>query len=526
MATEFLKNIMQRDALEDETSRPILTERWKNHNPHPNHSPHWESGHHAGDCQKHQPWELIRQIIQGLSPQQILDAFLETIIKVFDAQAGGILVYERTKGKLLVESASPLFSGIEVVEASVLQAMKNGILHLDNHPFYAQQGSLLSVPIGYHLGNTVGALVLEQQDPEALPLVVGECSCLSRWTELLESVLIQCRHVKEQEQRANTVKLGMFIGESKLMKKVYADIRRVAEYDTTVYIRGESGTGKELTALALHKMSLRCNAPFVDVNCAAIPKELAESEFFGYEAGAFTGASQRKIGKFEQANGGTLFLDEIGDLSPNIQAKLLRAIQEKKIYRIGGKKAIPLDVRLVVATNRDLMEETRKGNFREDLYYRFNVFPIILPPLRQRTEDIPALAHHFLKSFSSKCSCFSEEAIQAMVQHTWPGNVRELKNTIERAAIYHDGSTPVPAKFLFLKRPAELVSSRERLAIDTYQTLEEKVQDVEKKEIAEMLKRWNWHKTNVAKELGVTRKTLDRKIRKYSLKKSSLLSER
>ncbi len=233
------------------------------------------------------------------------------------------------------------------------------------------------------------------------------------------------------------------IGNSTVMEEVYRLIQKALRGDLTVAILGESGTGKELVARAIHFHSSRKRGPFVVVNCAAIPRELMESEFFGHEKGAFTGAHARKIGKFEQAHGGTLFLDEIGELDLDLQAKLLRALQNREIQRVGGNETIQFDARIISATNRNILEMIRQGTFREDLYYRLFQFPIPLPPLRERGQDILLLAHHFLKQFIQKHpdfkgKRFSEAAKRHMLSYSWPGNVRELKSAVERAILIAD----------------------------------------------------------------------------------------
>src|SRR6195256_204089 len=237
---------------------------------------------------------------------------------------------------------------------------------------------------------------------------------------------------------------GALIGNSEGMKRVRGMIEKVAETDATVLVRGESGTGKELVAREIHERnSARCNAAFVAVNCAALPSELIESELFGHEKGAFTGAAARRQGKFEQANGGTLFLDEIGDMSSNVQAKLLRALEERRIERLGGNESIAVDVRIVSATHRPLEKEIANGNFRADLFYRLRVVTIDIPPLRERRADIPLLAATFTTAAAERYNLplrkVGPGALRKLVDYDWPGNVRELKNTIDRAAIMAEG---------------------------------------------------------------------------------------
>src|SRR5690349_180749 len=242
----------------------------------------------------------------------------------------------------------------------------------------------------------------------------------------------------------DTVK-GRFglVGDSPEMQSIFDVIDKVADTPSTVLITGESGTGKELVAKALHEGSSRKAGPFIKINCAAIPKTLMESELFGYEKGAFTGATSSKPGRFELADGGTLFLDEIGEIPVEMQVKLLRAIQESEFERVGGLKTIKVDVRLVTATNRDLEQETQRGNFREDLYYRLNVVPLQIPPLRKRTGDIPLLVKHIIKKFNERLkksiTGIADDALAALEAHAWPGNIRELENVLERTILFAKG---------------------------------------------------------------------------------------
>ncbi|RMD53141.1 MAG: sigma-54-dependent Fis family transcriptional regulator, partial [Nitrospirae bacterium] len=263
----------------------------------------------------------------------------------------------------------------------------------------------------------------------------------------IEKILIVVdRAIQQQRLERENIELKMkrlpvaeIIGESPAMVALKEEISRVAPTHGRVLILGESGTGKELVARAIHQQSKRKDKPFVEVNCAAIPTELIESELFGHEKGSFTGAVSKKIGKFELADGGTLFLDEIGDMSLVTQAKILRIIETQKFHRVGGSSTISVDVRLIAATNKDLLKEIKKGNFREDLYFRLNVIPIKVPPLRDRKEDIPLLVNHFLRYFAKlygqRPKKVSKATLRALKSYNWPGNVRELKNTIERLVI-------------------------------------------------------------------------------------------
>jgi DNA-binding NtrC family response regulator len=303
------------------------------------------------------------------------------------------------------------------------------------------------------------------------------------------------------------------IGESEEMQKIFELINTVAPTDTTVMIRGESGTGKELVAKAIHLNSKRKYFPIVTVNCGAIAESLLESEFFGHEKGAFTGANYRRKGKFEMANGGTIFLDEIGTISPKIQVELLRIIETKKFTRVGGSDTIKSDFRVIAATNEALEELVKDGKFREDLYYRLNVFSIFIPPLRERRKDIAPLAYHFLNKFSSAMNKnftkISDEAMNFIFNYEWKGNVRELENAIERAVVVGKGDTIELGDLPFYTKNA---SDSE----PEYSTLSE----IEKKYIEKTLIQNNWNINKCAGILGIERATLYNKINKYGLKKS------
>jgi len=301
-------------------------------------------------------------------------------------------------------------------------------------------------------------------------------------------------------------------GESVSMKKVISLTGKVSESDSTVLILGESGTGKELIATTIHYQSGRKGKPLVKVNCAALPEGLIESELFGHERGAFTGALKRKPGRFELANGGTIFLDEIGDLPPSTQAKILRVIQERQFERIGGTATLTVDVRIIAATNKDLQEEVKAGRFRENLYYRLNVIPITLPPLRERKEDIPNLIEFLMDKCKGKLSRharFSKEAVDTLLAYDYPGNVRELANIIERSVVL-SGSEIINKGDL----PSFVVNNSQGLKS---LFLSDVAADAEKAHILKVLKTTLGNKTKAAEMLGISRKTLWEKINAYRL---------
>ncbi len=305
------------------------------------------------------------------------------------------------------------------------------------------------------------------------------------------------------------------IGKSHAMQEIFGLIEQVAGSRSTVMIYGKSGTGKELVAKAVHYNSPRSAKAFVAVNCAAIPSELLESELFGHEKGSFTGAIATKVGKFEHATGGTLFLDEIGHMRIDLQAKILRALQEREVERVGGTRTIKIDVRVIAATNRDLKKAIEEGTFREDLYYRLNVVPITLPDLKDRQEDIPLLANHFVQKFAQESNPaireISKEAMAILMSHTWPGNVRELENVIERAVTLGHGPAIEPRDL-----PAHLAGGTH--PVERAFAKEATLEDLEKDYIAMVLRRTKGHQIRAASILGIDRRTLYRKIRRYKLK--------
>ena len=306
------------------------------------------------------------------------------------------------------------------------------------------------------------------------------------------------------------------IGKSKPMQEVYKAIGRVAPTDATVLLRGESGTGKELVARALYQHSLRSEKPFLVINCVAIPETLLESELFGYEKGAFTGAVNRKVGKIEQAHGGTILLDEIGDMPFSIQAKILRLLQEKSIERLGGRETIPVDVRIIAATNRDLEGALVEGRFREDLYYRLNIVSMQMPALRDRKEDIPELAEYFLDEFRRERGLpnlvMSEEAVQRMRKYDWPGNIRELRNAIERAVVMGDNKKIRPEDLpIFNSQSCDS-------GLEVGLTLKEALNRFKKEFITLNLEHTSGNRSQAAKIMGIQRTYLSRLISKYGLR--------
>lgn len=346
----------------------------------------------------------------------------------------------------------------------------------------------------------------------------------------LEKVLLSIQNAMKigqlvAENKALKEKIGhdyQMIGNSLAIDDLKQQIKMAAPSSGWVLITGENGTGKELVARAIHQQSTRIEKPFIEVNCAAIPEELIESELFGHEKGAFTGATSARKGKFDQANGGTLFLDEIGDMSLKTQAKILRILQEHKFDRVGGNRTIEVDVRVIAATNKNLQEEIKAGEFREDLFFRLNVLPFQVPALRKRKDDIPRLCKHFLNHFCGKESreikTISEEALNTLMSYDWPGNVRELKNLIERLVIMTPGKiinlSDLPIGINQRSQNGEQKNIETQNLPDSYREAKEMF---EKQFLIEKLSKNNWNVSKTAEEIGLERSNLHRKIKGYQI---------
>ena len=334
----------------------------------------------------------------------------------------------------------------------------------------------------------------------------------------LEHIRLKKENQQLKQQLATGSRYPLIIGNSPAMTRLMETVVQVAASEATVMITGESGTGKELVAAAIHHSSPREAGPFVKVNCAAITETLLESELFGHEKGAFTGADRLKEGRFVQANEGSLFLDEVGEMPISMQVKLLRVLQERELTRVGGEAVIPVDVRLIVATNQDLLQMVAQGSFREDLYYRLNVVELKTPPLRQRREDIPLLAAHFLSHFAEKnrksVDQFTPRAMDLLIHHTWPGNVRELMNTIERAVVLSRSTCLDEDDFTGLTADP---SDSGTVSFAGSTPFDVPLEEIEKDAIAHTLASAKGNKSEAARRLGITRKTLREKLKKYNL---------
>jgi len=357
----------------------------------------------------------------------------------------------------------------------------------------------------------------------------GNCQCDTKEMELLDLILnqtsgaIKRAALQEEEIRnlqsriENITEFSGIIGKDPKIQEVYKLIEDIAPTDAYVLIQGESGTGKELVAHAIHRHSLRKDKPFIVINCSAYPVTLLESEIFGHEKGAFTGAIRQKAGRFELAHGGTVFLDEIGEIPPSAQIRLLRVLQSQKFERLGGEQTLSVDLRILAATNKDLLQEVKTGSFREDLFYRLNVIPIFLPPLRNRGNDIPLLSRHFLKQFAHEqgkdIKEFSSDAMRLLLDYPWPGNVRELENAVEHATVLAKGNrieaTDLPA---MLRNPIASPAESHGTTI----------QKSEISLLMDVLEECNWNKKQAARRLGISRGTLYNKLKKYQIEKPTV----
>ncbi len=388
-----------------------------------------------------------------------------------------------------------------------------------------KQIAFFCVPIKLE-GKTIGALSVDREaeakdDFDAnirllnvISIMVAQAVKLNRLVES-DRKKLRDENVRLRQQLKTRFSMHNMVGSSSTMQEVYRLIEQVAGSNATVLIRGESGTGKDLVAHAIHYNSPRADKPFIKLNCTAMPETLLESELFGHEKGAFTGAVERKMGRFERAHGGTIFLDEIGDFPPTLQVKLLRVIQFKEFERVGGLETIKTNVRIIVATHKNLEEQIKEGLFREDLYYRINVFPIYLPPLRERKDDIMLLADYFLEKYAAEnnkhITRISTPAIDMLTRYHWPGNIRELENCIERAVLLCDGdvtrSEHLPPSLQMINRTKPLAET----------TMPEVIANMEREIIIDALKKSGGQQRKAAKDLGITERILGYKIKKYGI---------
>jgi Nif-specific regulatory protein len=489
--------------------------------------------------------DVARAFAESLDLEQTLKAILESLDTHLKLRRGTIALLNPEKETVNIEVAHGLSkksasmgsykigegitglvvqSGKEIVVPDI--ARDTRFLHKTGLRKAAQGKKIafFCVPIKLE-GKTIGALSVDKQagtkeDFEASVRLLNIISTMvAQAVKLNKLVESERRELRDENVRLRSELRGRFsinnmVGTSNSMQHVYHLVEQVANSNATVLIRGESGTGKDLVAHAIHYNSLRADKPFVKVNCTALPDTLLESELFGHEKGAFTGATERKLGRFERAHGGTIFLDEIGDFSLNLQVKLLRVIQFREFERLGGFETIKANVRIIVATHKNLEEQIKEGLFREDLYYRINVFPIYLPPMRERKDDIMLLADNFLERYARENNKdirrISTPAIEMLTRYHWPGNVRELENCIERAVLLCDDDV-IRSEHL----PPSLQMVRKTASAN--RTLPEMVANLEKEMIVDALKKVGGQQRKAAKELGLTERILGYKLKKYGI---------
>ncbi len=408
----------------------------------------------------------------------------------------------------------------EVILLDVKMPQMDGMETLRKIREINSQAKVIMITATKTVKNAVEAMKLGAEDYVTKPFDVDEIRMIVKKTVESIKLIKEVKSLRSEVERSYN--FSNIVGRTGSMKKIFQTIKQIADKKSTVAIYGESGTGKELIARAIHFNSQRRDKPFIAVNAAAIPETLIENELFGHEKGAYTDARERSLGKFELAEGGTLFLDEIGDLPMSAQVKLLRVLQEKEFTRLGATVSEKIDVRFVVATNRDLEEAMRLKEFREDLYYRINVVPIRIPPLRERKNDIHPLVNHILEKNGMEDDApakrIAKEALELLMEYRWPGNVRELENVIERSVAFCTGDMIEPEDLPEKIRSLQMESTRpDREFIEKGQSLSETVEDFEKKMIVNALKRTRGNKTKAAETLRITRKMLRYKVEKYGL---------
>ena len=477
------------------------------------------------------------------SPALALERILQFLGETLGAQGGAIVLMEETPRRLrgcswgafqqqIIQVGQELMDGMEAQGSATARHTRLG----DSAERRGPEGVVLSAPL-HGVQQVLGVIVLfcPPQPPEGLEIALALLNTMGSTLGLyLQTTALQER-LKALHEPMTMTGLGAqtpydpdrIIGESPSIKAVLHQVQQAANSRSTVLLRGESGTGKELAARALHRLSPRSHQPFVKLNCAALPESLLESELFGHERGAFTGAVKMRRGRFEMAHRGTLFLDEIGDVSPATQVKLLRVLQERTFERVGGGRPISVDVRIIAATNANLEEAVRARRFREDLYYRLHVVPIVLPPLRERKEDIPLLLGHFLQRFNGenhKRLKISSAAMDLIVGYDWPGNVRELENCVERMVVMAQRDIIAPEEVplpVSIHRPAAFVSLP--LAGAEAATLPREIADIERERLIEALQRCGGVQARAATLLGITPRQLGYRLRKYRIDPHSVL---
>jgi Nif-specific regulatory protein len=485
--------------------------------------------------------DRLREISTWVSSVQDLDQLLELIIetatRMMDAKASSLLLLDPKTKKLYFKVATgekkddvkrfeiELGQGIAGYVAETGESLL--IPDVSQDPRWYKEisesigfstRSIACVPLKV-MNEIIGVVeIIDKADKSAI--TNEDLKILSVFADLAALAIGNARKIEHNKRAIKDLKRELnlkyeLVGESAALRKVISDAIKVANSKASTLILGESGTGKELLARLIHRMGARRDEPMIVLNCAALPETLLEDELFGHEKGAFTGAAGQKIGKFELADGGTIFLDEIGEMSPGMQSKLLRILQEGVFYRVGGNKSIPVDVRVISATNRDIIEEVQEGRFRQDLYFRLNVVQIHMPPLRERKEDIPLLAQYFFDIFKQERGLpslsISKKALKAMVQYDWPGNVREMKNAIERAVVMGNGNEILPEDLPQFAVKSSYPGMKVGL------TLKEAT-DLFKKEFIRLnLKHTSGNRSLAAKTMQIQRTYLSRLISRFDL---------
>jgi len=405
----------------------------------------------------------------------------------------------------------------DVILTDLRMPGKSGLKVIDRALALQSKPAVLMMTAYGNIDTAVEAMRRGAVDFLTKPVNIERLDVLIRRALKAKSLEVEVQQLHERLDKKFNV--GEIVGESPLLKEVLEQVRKVAQSKATVLIEGESGTGKELIAQAIHQASPRSRAPFIAVHCAALSESLLESELFGHEKGSFTGATERRIGRFESADGGTLFLDEIGEISPSIQVKLLRFLETKAIDRVGGSKTIELDVRLVTATNRNLEQLVREGKFRDDLYFRLDVVRFVMPPLRQRTEDIPALVAHFIKIFSEENGVPPLEiepgAMKTLQAYPWPGNIRELRNFCENAVVLRKGGKLTEFDLDPRFRGAAPAGAASGGAEEGGPSQTLSVEQNEKRLLREALIKSRGNRTKAAELMGISRRTLHRKLAQW-----------
>lgn len=498
-------------------------------------------------------YEITKALASSLDLKVTSNKILEILSSVLGMQRGTLTLLNPETKELVIEAAHGLSKEemargrFKIGEGITGQVLERGepiiVPDISKEPLFlhrtkardirTQVVSFLCVPVKVH-GETIGVLSVDrlfaaqgasfEGDVRVLTIVaslVGQAVKISQMVEKEKEALIE-QNIHLQHELKARFRLANIIGQSKKMQDVFHIVEQVSRSKATVLLRGESGTGKELIARSIHYNSPRADKPFIKLNCAALPETLLESELFGHEKGSFTGAIEMRRGRFELADGGTLFLDEIGDIPVTIQVKLLRVLQERRFERVGGVKTLSVDVRLIAATHRNLEAAIRAGAFREDLYYRLNVVPVFLPPLRDRKEDIPLLVEHFLERFNkenNKKVKLSPTVLDLMIRYDWPGNVRELENCIERLVVMAEeegvrldnipealgiyfGDIRQVAPFSEGKKPSSMTNI---------------IESIERDQVLNALEKCAWVQAKAARLLGITPRQIGYRMRKYKI---------